>query len=317
MEKSTIPILGIVVPCYNEEEVILDTSTTLSDILETLSKQGKISFKSFMGFVDDGSSDKTWSAIEGLQKKSKNIRAIKLARNYGHQNALLSGITTFGEHADVLISIDADLQDDVKAIGEMIEKYREGNEIVYGVRNKRDHDSWFKKNSALVFYKMMSLLGVNIVYNHADFRLTSKRVLEALREYKEENLFLRGIFPGMGFRSAEVYYNRDARKAGHSKYPFIKMLGFAWEGVTSFSIKPLRLVTVMGFVVFGASVVLGAYVVFSAYFLQVVHGWASTVLPIYALGGIQLLALGIIGEYLGKIYQEVKRRPRYLIEKQL
>lgn len=317
MSKKIIPTIGIVIPCYNEEVIISDAALALFEVIRNLVEQKSISEDSFLGFVDDGSSDRTWEIIEGLKKDFKNIKAIKLTRNYGHQKALLAGLNTFNEHADALISIDADLQDDVRVIGEMVEKYKEGKAIVYGVRKKREHDSWFKKNSALFFYKTMKFLGVDLVYNHADYRLTSKKVIEALDQYREENLFLRGIFPAMGFTNASVYYDRNARKAGESKYPFFKMLSFAWEGITSFSIKPLRFVTIMGVIVFCISVVLMVYVIFSSYYLDVVHGWASTVLPIYALGGIQLLAIGIIGEYLGKIYKEVKHRPRYFIEKQI
>ena len=317
MEKARTPTLCIVAPCYNEEEVVMETVEALSHSIVALVQKGIIAPESFIGLVDDGSRDKTWELILRARQKNPSLRAIRLRRNYGHQRALIAGLQTFCSEADALISIDADLQDDVRVIPEMVQKYGEGNDIVYGVRNKRDHDSWFKKNTAQFFYALMRMLGVSIVYNHADFRLTSKKVILALKEYSEENIFLRGIFPAMGFRSANVYYNRIARKAGTSKYPFFAMLNFAWEGITSFSIKPLRLVTIMGFLVFGVSISVSAYVIFARYYLQVVHGWASTVLPIYLLGGIQLLAIGIIGEYLGKIYQEVKHRPRYSIAEEL
>lgn len=318
VSKSVVsPTLGIVVPCFNEHEILSHTQKELVHFLRDSIKEGLISPQSFIGFVDDGSRDTTWSLIEQFQKEESSIRAIKLGRNYGHQRALLAGLKTFNQYADVLVSIDADLQDDVRAIVSMVNKYTEGNDIVYGVREKRDSDTWFKKNSALAFYTFMRMLGVDIVYNHADFRLTSKRVIQELDLYTEENIFLRGIFPSLGFKSSTVYYTRLSRTAGQSKYPLRKMLSFAWDGITSFSVQPLRIVTIMGFLIFAVSIILSVYVVLSRYFLQVVHGWASIVLPIYFLGGIQLLAIGIIGEYLGKIYKEVKRRPRYFIEKEI
>ncbi|MEK7477837.1 MAG: glycosyltransferase family 2 protein [Patescibacteria group bacterium] len=315
MEKIEEPIIGIIVPCYNEEAVIRETAKVLLTVLNDLSVEGTISPLSFLGFVDDGSRDQTWHLIEEIKQHNGQIKAIKLAGNCGHQNALLAGLYTFNEYANALISIDADLQDDVAAIPKMVREYQVGYEIVYGVRNKRDRDTRFKKYSALLFYQIMLLLGANIIYNHADYRLTSQRVILALKEYGEENLFLRGIFPLMGFKTAKVKYDRLERIAGNSKYSLAKMLAFAWEGVTSLSVKPLRLVTIVGFVVFGVSIALSFYVIFSRFYLRVVPGWSSIVLPLYLLGGIQLLAIGVIGEYLGKIYQEVKRRPRYIIDK--
>lgn len=317
MSNYTKPTIGIVVPCFNEQEILPHTTEELFSVVQGLIQGGEISSQSFIGFVDDGSKDNTWETIVEQKHKYPHIKALKLAGNYGHQNALLAGLFHFNTHADALVSMDADLQDDVRVIADMVSKYKAGCDIVYGVRKKRDHDSWFKKYSALLFYKSMKCMGVRLVYNHADYRLTSKSVICALEQYEETNLFLRGIFPSMGFVSDSVYYDRTLRTAGSSKYPFLKMLGFAWQGVTSFSITPLRLVTVMGFLVFGVSFFVGAYVIFARYYLQVVHGWASTVLPIYFLGGIQLLAIGIIGEYLGKIYQEVKRRPRYVVSKEI
>lgn len=315
MENTSQPILGLVVPCYNEETVIAKTAKILSNELNRLIALGKISPASFVGFIDDGSCDQTWPLIVEWQKKQGGIKALKLVGNRGHQNALLAGLYTFNDFADVLVSIDADLQDDIAAIEKMIDQYQLGYEIVYGVRHKRDSDTWFKKYSALLFYKLMLILGANIIYNHADYRLTSRRVIESLKQYGEENLFLRGIFPLMGFSTAKVLYDRKERMAGISKYPLAKMVAFAWGGVTSLSIKPLRFVTIVGFLVFGVSVVLSIYVVFSRFYLKVVPGWSSIVLPIYLLGGIQLLAIGVIGEYLGKIYREVKHRPRYIIDK--
>jgi len=315
METVKNPILGFVVPCYNEEAVIVETTKVLSDEIRRLVSFGIIAPGSFIGFIDDGSRDQTWHLIVDLQKKYSEIKALKLAGNCGHQNALLAGLYTFNDFADVLVSIDADLQDDIVAIEKMVDQYQSGHEIVYGVRKKRDHDTWFKKYTALFFYKLMLILGANIVYNHADYRLTSHRVIESLKQYGEENLFLRGIFPMMGFSTAQVTYDRKERMAGISKYPLAKMIAFAWEGITSLSIKPLRFVTIAGFLVFGASIVLSIYVVFSRFYLNVVPGWSSIVLPIYLLGGIQLLSVGVIGEYLGKIYKEVKHRPRYIIDK--
>lgn len=316
MENAKKPVLGLVVPCYNEEAIVAETAQILSDELRRLVSLGKIAPGSFVGFIDDGSRDQTWNLIVNLPKNHHSeIKALKLAGNWGHQNALLAGLYIFNDFADVLISIDADLQDDITAIEKMLEQHQLGYEIVYGVRNKRDCDTWFKKYSALIFYQMMLFLGANIIYNHADYRLTSRRVIEALKQYGEENLFLRGIFPLMGFNTTKVLYDRKERTAGTSKYPLLKMISFAWEGITSLSIKPLRFVTMVGFFVFGVSIVLSLYVVFSRFYLNVVPGWASIVLPIYLLGGIQLLAVGIIGEYLGKIYKEVKRRPRYIIDK--
>lgn len=315
MENTKKPILGLVVPCYNEEAVIAQTVGVLLEELARLIGIGKISAESFVGFIDDGSRDETWNLITELGKGQGRIKALKLAGNRGHQNALLAGLYTFNDLADILVSIDADLQDDIKAIEKMIDQYQLGHEIVYGVRNRRDCDTWFKKYSALFFYRLMFILGANIVYNHADYRLASHRVIESLKQYGEENLFLRGVFPLMGYKSTNVVYDRKERLAGNSKYPLIKMLSFAWEGITSLSIKPLRLVTAIGFLVFGISVVLSLYVIFSRFYLNVVPGWSSIVLPLYLLGGIQLLAIGIIGEYLGKIYREVKHRPRYIIDK--
>lgn len=313
MGKS--PTLGIVVPCYNEADALGETWQVLLSKLNSLIQDQAISANSFVGFVDDGSSDGTWGILEDFQKKSSHIKALKLAGNRGHQNALLAGLDTFSQFADVLISIDADLQDDVSAMGTMLSQYKEGSDIVYGVRKRRDTDSWFKKYSALLFYTIMNFLGVSIVYNHADYRLTSKRAVEALREYREERLFLRGVFPLMGFPSSVVHYDRKKRMHGKSKYPFRKMLSFALGGITSFSVKPLRIVSILGLIVFAGSIILSLYTVYSKFFLRVVPGWASIVLPIYFLGGIQLLAIGIIGEYLGNVYREVKRRPRYIVDR--
>lgn len=312
--KKEEPILGIIIPCFNEEDVIPTSATTLQGVLTSLIRKGKIQADSFLVFVDDGSTDRTWENISQIARESHSAKAIKLSSNRGHQFALLAGLETFSPLADALLSIDADLQDDISVIEQMIDDYLAGSEIVYGVRKRRNTDSFFKRNTALFFYRIMRVLGVQIIDNHADFRLVSRRVGEVLSQFTEENLFLRGIYPLMGFSHSFVYYDRKDRTAGKSKYPLFKMLSLAWEGVTSFSVKPLRFVTLIGMGLFVISIALAMYVLYSRYFLQVVHGWASIVLPILLLGGIQLFALGIIGEYIGKIYHEVKRRPRYIIE---
>lgn len=315
MVEEKPPKLGVVVPCYNEEDVLADTCKVLVSTLAALQSKGKVHPESFVLFVDDGSTDATWSRIIASKEMyPDSVKGIRLARNSGHQNALIAGLEFAQPYADVCISIDADLQDDVRAMESMVDHHREGAEIVYGVRNRRDSDTFFKKYTALFFYRLMQFLGVRIVYNHADYRLTSRRVNECLRQYGEENLFLRGIFPTIGFRSAVVYYDRKKRSAGVSKYPFRKMLAFALDGVTSFSIKPLRFVMAIGFLVFTISLLMGAYIMYAHYHYSVVPGWSSVILSIYFLGGVQLFALGIIGEYMGKMYREVKHRPRYFIE---
>jgi glycosyltransferase involved in cell wall biosynthesis len=308
------PKLGIVVPCYNEEQVLPITYEKLTELVIKLVKKNKIEESSFVALVDDGSRDNTWNQIADYAKKSKYIKGVKLSRNFGHQGALLAGLNAFMNDTDCIISIDADLQDDINVIEEMVDKYREGFDIVYGVRKKRKTDTFFKRTTALGFYKLMKWLGVEIIYNHADYRLTSKRVLENLRSFKEVNLFLRGIFPLIGYPSTEVYYDRLERFAGESKYPFKKMLAFAFDGISSFSVKPLRLVSTIGFIVFFISIILACYSFASYLFLGTVPGWTSITLPIYFLSGVQILCIGIIGEYLGKIYKEVKERPKFIIE---
>lgn len=314
METRNRPILGIIVPCYNEQDVIDDTATTLSQLLTSLKEKDKVGDKSFIAFIDDGSRDHTWERIMKLSGQFSCIKGLRLSGNRGHQIALIAGLEYYNEYADALISIDADLQDDVMVMEQMIKEYTEGVDIVYGVRNKRQNDTLFKRYTAVFFYKLMLFLGVNIIDNHADYRLTSRKVIEGLKLYTEENIFLRGIFPLMGFKSSSVFYERAKRKAGVSKYPFGKMLGFALDGITSFSIKPLRLVMVVGFLVFLTSLVMSGYILLSRYYFNVIPGWSSLILSIYFLGGIQLFSIGILGEYLGKIYREVKRRPRYFIE---
>lgn len=311
------PIIGVVSPCYNEELVLNETSVQLNAIIADLISQNYISEKSFAAFIDDGSKDKTWCIIEEKTKQLSHIKGLKLAGNVGHQNALLAGLLIFKDEADALISIDADLQDDVSVIKEMILKFISGTDVVYGVRKERTTDTFFKRNTALLFYNLMKRMKVNIIHNHADYRLCSCRVLNALAEFKEVNLFLRGIIPTIGFTKDIVYYNRLERFAGESKYPFGKMAAFAWNGVTSFSNYPLKLVTIIGFVIFSFCIIMTGYALFALYTGNVVPGWLSTVLPMYFLGGVQLFCFGIIGEYIGKIYSEVKQRPRYFIDKRI
>ena len=311
------PTIGIVTPCYNEELVLNETSLQLNFILSNLVEKKCISEKSFVVFVDDGSKDKTWLQIEENTKQLKYIKGLKLASNVGHQNALLAGLLTFNNEADALISIDADLQDDIRVIEEMILKFISGIDVVYGVRKERTTDTAFKRNTALLFYNLMKKLKVNIIHNHADYRLCSQRVINALSEFEEVNLFLRGIIPSIGFSHDIVYYDRLERFAGESKYPFKKMAAFAWNGVTSFSSYPLKLVTIVGFLIFTFCIILTGYALVALYTGNVVPGWLSTVLPMYFLGGVQLFCFGILGEYIGKIYSEVKKRPRYFIDKKI
>lgn len=307
-------ILYIVVPCYNEEEVLPETSKRLKEKRAALVEAGLISEKSRILFVDDGSKDKTWPLIQTLCEGDECFSGLKLAHNRGHQNALMAGLMTAKEYADIVISMDADLQDDIHVVDEFIEKYRAGNDIVYGVRSSRKKDSFFKRSTALAYYRFLQMMGVDIVYNHADYRLMSKRALEALAEFKEVNLFLRGIVPLIGFQTAVVEYERSSRFAGESKYPLKKMLSFAIDGITSFSIKPIRLITALGFVIFALSLVMLVYSIVIKITGHADSGWASLICSIWMIGGIQLLSLGIIGEYIGKIYNETKARPRYIVE---
>lgn len=315
MEK--LPILYIVIPCYNEEEVLKETTKRLKLKLKKLLKEKIISTKSRVMYVNDGSKDKTWDIIKEINSKEKLFTGISLSRNRGHQNALLAGLLTSKDYADIVISMDSDLQDDIDAIDEMIKKYLEGNDIVYGVRSKRKKDSFFKKKTAEGFYKIMNILGVECIYNHADYRLTSKRVLEELSNYKEVNLFLRGIFPLIGYKSDIVYYERNERFAGKSKYPLSKMLNFAWDGITSFSIKPLRMICVLGFIILFISILIMIYSIIRKITGNTVLGWTFLSISIWFIGGIQMISIGIIGEYIGKMYQETKKRPRYIIEEKL
>lgn len=313
--RTTLQQLAIVVPCYNEEEVLPETASRLNSLLNELIEAGFIGGMSIY-FIDDGSTDRTWALIEELAARDNCVHGIKLSRNYGHQSALMAGL--FHAGGDAVISIDADLQDDLAAIKEMLAAYSTGAEIVYGIRRERSSDTIFKRGTAEGYYRLLQTMGVRLIFNHADYRLLSRRVIEALREYKETNLFLRGLIPQLGFNSATVYYNRTERFAGKSKYPFSKMLGLAIEGVTSFSEVPLKLITVLGMLIslfsFGLALwALGVRILNPA----AVLGWASIVIPLYFLGGIQLLCMGVIGQYLAKVYSETKARPRFIVEKTL
>ncbi|MCA1293917.1 glycosyltransferase family 2 protein [Paenibacillus sp. alder61] len=308
------PTLYIAIPCYNEEDALPITTKQLLEVLNHLIGEKLISKQSRILYIDDGSYDRTWNIIKTLSSSHSSILGLKLSKNAGHQKALLAGLMYSKEYSDCVISMDADLQDDIWAIREFITKYQDGYEVVYGVRENRDKDSWFKRWSAEGFYKLMNKLGVPVVFNHADYRLMSKRVLDQLAHYKETNLFLRGIVPLIGFRSTVVSYTRNERIAGESKYPLKKMLSFAWDGITSFSVRPIRLVTMLGFISLAISIVVGLYALFSKIFYDTVWGWTSIMISIWFIGSIQLLALGVIGEYVGKIYKEVKRRPAYIIE---
>ncbi|MBO6145238.1 MAG: glycosyltransferase family 2 protein [Bacilli bacterium] len=315
MKKSQT--LYVVVPCYNEEEVLHETTKRLKEKLESLIKDNVISKESRVMYVNDGSKDKTWELIEEISKEEKLFTGISLSRNRGHQNALLGGLMTAKKYADVIISMDADLQDDINAIDAMLEKYYDGCEIVYGVRSARKTDTWFKKTTAEGFYKFMKLMGVDIVYNHADYRLASKNVLDKLEDFGEVNLFLRGMFPLVGYKSDIVYYERAERFAGESKYPLKKMLNFAWDGITSFSVKPIRFILSFGIVMSMLSFI--SAVIFII--LNLVNTGTLTVGSIISimclLTGIQITCIGIVGEYVGKTYSETKRRPRYIISRNL
>ncbi len=308
--------LAIVVPCFNEEEVLPETSQRLLSMLTGLQDRQLASTDSSIHFVDDGSKDGTWAMIESLAAVDVRVHGIKLSRNRGHQPALLAGLLSV--QGDAVVSIDADLQDDVSVIEAMVQAFAAGAEVVYGVRDSRQTDSAFKRNTALMYYGLMRKLGVDLVHNHADFRLLGRRAVEALRQYGEVNMFLRGIVPLIGFRAATVRYDRAERFAGVSKYPLRKMLTFAIEGITSFSIVPLRMITLLGFIVSGLSFAMIVFIIYGTLVLRAaIPGWASSVVPIYFLGGIQLLSIGILGEYVAKIYLETKQRPRYVIEKSL
>ncbi len=307
------PILYIVIPCYNEIEVLPETTKRLTKKMQNLIAQKTIAKNSHVLYVNDGSKDQTWQTICDLHAKNKLIAGINLSRNRGHQNALLAGLMTAKEDADVIISMDADLQDDISVINEMLKEYENGAEIVYGVRSSRQKDSWFKRTTAEGFYKFMNLMGVEVVFNHADYRLATKRVLDELEKYQEVNLFLRGIFPLIGFKTATVAYERQERFAGKSKYPLGKMMSFAWDGISSFSVKPLRIIAILGFLMTFFSAIILLYSLIVNFMGNTVQGWTFITCSIWLVGGIQTLFIGIIGEYIGKIYSETKKRPRYCI----
>ena len=306
--------LNIVVPCYNEEAVLQETTKQLSLMVDTLIEKGKISDCNIV-YVDDGSHDTTWSLIEQLQTENKYVHGLKLAHNVGHQNALWAGLEYSADKCDAVVSIDADLQDDVSVIEQMIDEYKNGCDVVFGVRKERKTDTIFKRSTAIAFYKLMQKMGVDIVYNHADFRLTSQRATQELMLYPERNMFVRGMVKLLGYKTTEVYYDRKERFAGESKYPLKKMINFALDGITSFSVQPLRVITSFGFIVMVLSIVAALYALISYICGSVVAGWTSMLISLWFIGGTILLSLGVIGEYIGKIYKETKRRPRYHIEK--
>lgn len=305
------PILAIIVPCYNEEEVVKQTYFELSAVVQALIESEKISSQSYICFVDDGSTDKTWEKILKLSKYN-DAKGLKLSRNFGHQSAMLAGLIQ--SEADIFVTIDADLQDDVKAISAMVDEYLNGSDIVYGVRNNRSSDGFLKRNLAQLYYKLSKTMGINGIYNHADFRLMSRRVVDILKNLKECNLYLRGLIPSLGFKSSVVYYSRLKRIAGSAKYNFFSLSALAIDGITSFSIAPLRLITIVGLFSFLVAILMSIFSVYSYFHFNKVPGWASLFVSIYLLGGIQLLSIGIIGEYIGKIYKETKKRPNFILE---
>lgn len=306
--------LTIVVPCFNEEEVLPETVKELGKILNKLIQENLINQDSKILFVDDGSKDNTWKLIKEYEEINKHVTGIKFSRNYGHQNALIAGMTVAVKKSDMIITIDADLQDDVNAIFEMVRKYHEGIDVVYGVRNSRETDTVFKRRTALAFYKLMEMLGVNMVPNSADYRLLSKRAVEGLLEFRERNIFLRGMVPLVGYKSDKVYYARKERFAGTSKYPLKKMIKFAMDGITSFSTVPIKLIMNLGLLLVIIGIILFIYTIVQKILGHVNAGWSSLMVSIWVLGGVQLICLSIIGEYIGKIFTEVKQRPRYTLE---
>lgn len=316
-EQERGRVLYLVIPCYNEEEVLPETSKRLTAKFGAMIERGLISQDSKIVFVNDGSKDHTWQLIRQYHEENPMIQGINLSRNKGHQSALLAGLMTVKEYCDMAISMDADLQDDVDAIDQFVEKYYEGCEVVYGVRSERKTDSFFKRASAQSFYKLMLHMGVEIVYNHADYRLMSRRALDEMEGFKEVNLFLRGIVPLIGFQSGVVTYERHERFAGESKYPLKKMLNFAFDGITSFSVKPIRMVTTLGIIIFAISILMLIYFLITWCIGWTVPGWTSIVVSVWAIGGLQLLAIGIIGEYIGKIYMETKARPKFIVQEYL
>lgn len=317
MEREKNQILYLVIPCYNEQEVLPETSRRLLEKMESLMDRGMISGDSKIMFVNDGSKDRTWEMIEELHAGNPIYQGVKLSRNRGHQNALLGGLMTAKEYADMVISLDADLQDDIDVIDQFVEKYYEGCEIVYGVRSARKTDTFFKRFTAEGFYKIINMMGGEVVFNHADYRLMSKRALNEMENYREVNLFLRGIVPLIGFKTDVVTYERHERFAGESKYPLKKMLALAVDGITSLSIKPIRFIVLLGMLIFVCSIAMLIYSLVQHFLGNTSVGWTSLIVSVWAIGGLQLLAIGVIGEYIGKIYLETKARPKYIIEKVL
>ena len=309
--------LYLAIPCYNEEDVLWDSAEKLLNKYYDMMADNIISPDSRIVFIDDGSKDKTWEIIQDLHGQNSIFQGIKLSRNRGHQNALLAGMMTLKDKADAVISIDADLQDDINVFDRMVKDFENGCDVVYGVRSKRVTDTFFKRFTAEVFYKILNKMGAKVIFNHADFRLMSRRALEAFSLYRETNIFLRGMVPLIGYKSSVVKYERSERLAGESKYPLKKMLALAWEGITSLSIQPIRVITWLGLIIFIISIIMVIYSLISFFTGAAVSGWASTLCSIWALGGLQLLAIGIIGEYIGKIYMETKRRPRFIVEEYL
>ena len=317
MERTRNQILYLVIPCYNEQEVLHETARRLREKMENLMESGTISGESRIMFVNDGSKDRTWEIIRELHESDPIYQGVKLSRNRGHQNALLGGLMTAKDYADMAISLDADLQDDIDVIDQFVEKYYEGCEIVYGVRSARKTDTFFKRFTAEGFYKLINFMGGEVVFNHADYRLMSRRALDELAKYKEVNLFLRGIVPMIGFQTGIVTYERHERFAGESKYPLKKMLALAVDGITSLSIKPIRVIVVLGMLIFLCSIAMLIYSLVQHFLGNTSIGWTSLIVSIWAIGGLQLLAIGVIGEYIGKIYLETKARPKYIIEEVL
>lgn len=309
--------LFLVIPCYNEEAVIKETAQQLLKKYNSLQNNGMIASDSKICFVNDGSKDHTWNIIRSLHQENPTYTGLSLTRNRGHQNALLAGLLTVMDQADIVISMDADLQDDIQTIDAMLHAYQEGNEIVYGVRSSRQTDTFFKRFSAESFYRLLQMMGVEIIYNHADFRLMSKKALQGLSEFQETNLFLRGMVPMIGYKSTTVTYERHERFAGKSKYPLTKMISFAFDGITSLSIRPIRMISNLGILISIVSLLFLIWSVFTHYFGYTVDGWTSLLASIWLVGGLEMLSLGVIGEYIGKIYNETKHRPRYIIEEYL
>ncbi|MED0686049.1 glycosyltransferase family 2 protein [Anoxybacillus ayderensis] len=307
-------ILAIVVPCYNEEDILPETIEQLRTLRQQLIEEQLISSESKIVFVDDGSRDRTWSIIYRACLRHEEIKGIKLAGNAGHQHALLAGMFAAKQMAHCIVTLDADLQDDIYVVREFLRKFHEGYDIVYGVRKKRDVDSYMKRWTAETFYRLMNRIGVKLIYNHADYRLMSRRAVEALAQFREVNMFLRGVVPLLGFPSTTVYYDRKERKAGVTKYPFMKMIRFAFDGLTSFSMMPIRFVSVLGFCSFFVSILFAMYVLFLKMTGHTQTGWTSLMMSIWLVGGLQLIAIGLVGEYIGKVYQETKQRPRYIVD---